>query len=306
MRSPKEVIFSVRYLKKIRGHHALVIGHNMGALYPAWWYAEQKNIPFAFDVEDYHPGEKIYKDAKNETVRRKILLEKILPDATYSSYASPLIREAISGRLKSDKVRLLINNCFPQNEFILNTEPTGKVKFIWFSQNISHSRGLELMIEAMKAFGDDLELHLTGNLDPNFHPEMANNLAFLKIHPPLPPVELNRSLGQYDVGLAIELNRSDYNRQICLTNKIWSYFQAGLYILATDTQAQQLFMKDHPGCGEICFQDVSGIRKSLKKIIQNISEIRKQKTRRFNNAQEYGWEKESIKLKTAWDQIFSR
>ncbi|NJO88494.1 MAG: hypothetical protein HC831_05655 [Chloroflexia bacterium] len=77
-----------RKLNKIKKDFDLVIAHNLGSLYPAFVFSKKSNIPFAFDIEDYHPGEKCSPAEKH---RRELLMRKLLPKAGYVSYASPLI-----------------------------------------------------------------------------------------------------------------------------------------------------------------------------------------------------------------------
>jgi len=46
-----------------------------------------------------------------------------------------------------------------------------------------------------------------------------------------------RLAAEYDIGLATEVSAT-LNRDICLTNKIFTYLLAGMPVLATDTSAQ--------------------------------------------------------------------
>jgi hypothetical protein len=246
----------VKALKKQKGDFNLVIAHNLGALYPAYKFVKKKNIPFAFDIEDYHPGEKC---SPTEKHRRELLMQKILPKAAYVSYASPLIGKysfdlinkinlglssSPSGRGR--EARVLINNSFSKNEFELKESQAEKLQLIWFSQNIAHGRGLELIIPVLAKFKDKVQLTLVGNLYNDFEASFLKNyLDFISFTPPLPQKELNQLLCRFDVGLAIELSSADFNRDICLTNKIFAYTQAGLFVLATDTAAQKKFIEEH-------------------------------------------------------------
>ncbi len=73
-------------------------------------------------------------------------------------------------------------------------------------------------------------------------------------------------MSDFDIGLAIEDPTADENRNICLTNKIWSYFQAGLYIVATNTLAQQQFMQLFEQHGCICSLTGNNIEYTVQKI----------------------------------------
>jgi hypothetical protein len=45
----------LRKLQRKQEKFDLIIGHNLGSLYPAYWLAKKEKTKFAFDVEDYHP-----------------------------------------------------------------------------------------------------------------------------------------------------------------------------------------------------------------------------------------------------------
>lgn len=63
-------------------------------LWPAYYFSKRLGVSFAFDMEDYHPLENIYHRDKNaEIKRREETFVKLLPQAAFVSYASPLIKE---------------------------------------------------------------------------------------------------------------------------------------------------------------------------------------------------------------------
>ncbi|MCF6241927.1 MAG: hypothetical protein L3J74_11350 [Bacteroidales bacterium] len=282
-----------------------IYGFSFSSLYPAYKFAEQTNTPFNFDVEDYHPGEAIGTDAENEKNRRIFLMKKLLPKAKFITYASPLIGEythkLISGYPKNNM--LLVNNVFSKTEFEFKENNTEKIKLVWFSQNIAAGRGLELVIPALANFKDKIELHLIGNLYQNFHNDFLKNYVdFVKVTPPLPQKQLNLKLSEYDIGLAIEPGK-DLNNNIAVSNKIWAYFQAGLYVFATNTPAQKQFISEHKTSGIIAEQNIEDIKNKIQQTINNIETIRKEKKQRFNEAQNFAWENESKKLLKIWNEI---
>ena len=70
------------------------------------------------------------------------------------------------------------------------------------------------------------------------------------LHGPVSPVELISFAAQFDVGLASE-NNVPLNRDICLTNKLFTYLQSGLAIVASNTTAQQAFIVENPETGKL-------------------------------------------------------
>jgi glycosyltransferase involved in cell wall biosynthesis len=171
-------------------------------------------------------------------------------------------------------------------------------------EKYSQGRGLELIMPALYKFKEKVELHLIGNLYSEFYEKYLSAYKdIVTIHKPLVQKELNLKLSKFDVGLAIELDTADFNRQICLTNKIWAYLQSGLYILATDTPAQVRFLEEHKDCGQITKQNSDAFSDKIADINQNISKIRQSKQERFENAKQFSWENESEKLTEIWHKI---
>jgi glycosyltransferase involved in cell wall biosynthesis len=290
-----------KFLKKHKQKYDLIAAHTLPTLFPAYQLARKQNIPFIFDIEDYHPGEAV--SDKHEVARREFLMKKLLPKADFLTYASPLIGKESLKLLNNypDSQHGLINNCFAQSEFQFKENQSEKLKFVWFSQNIAAGRGLELVIPALFRFKDKIELHLIGHLYQNFYEEyLAQYSEILNIHKPLPQKELNLKLAEFDVGLAIELNTADFNRQICLTNKIWAYFQSGLYILATDTPAQKQFLEQKNKIGLISRQNISSFEVKIETIIKSIKTIRQGKEQSFRYARKFAWENEKKKLASIW------
>jgi len=285
-----------------------VIGHGGGALYPAYRYARRLGIPFAFDAEDYHPGEKMDDPKGHEKRRREHLLKTILPHAAFLTYASPLIGEytlqLTGGRPQR---HALLNNAFPAEEFAPPLPASSNtLQLVWFSQNIDYGRGLEAVLQAAAAFKDHLKITLIGNARAAF----AEN--WLKPHrdvvrwiAPMQQEALHNSLAEYDVGLAMELSDADLNKSIALSNKLFAYAQAGLYILATDTRGQVRFMEQHAVLGEVCGQDVEALGKALGGLIARKEALRQKAPARYNYAQKLAWEQEAPKFLRMLEETLS-
>lgn len=283
----------------------LIICHTLGALFPGYLLAKKTGAKLAFDMEDYHPGELIQKDDEAEKRRREEILKRILPECEYISFAADGFFELTKKNLTENiKNPIIVYNSFPSDEFI---EPKqndrDKIKFIWFSQTIGRGRGLELFFEAIKEVDFDYEVILIGNFnDKEFEKEIKRNKNLIIIDP-MPQKELHKKLSEFDIGLSPELNSTDLNRNYALTNKLFAYLQAGLFVLATDTPAQKEFMEKNPGFGILCGQFPLNMLNALNLIKKNIDAIRKDKIRRFNEAEKFSWENESKKLIATWEKI---
>jgi glycosyltransferase involved in cell wall biosynthesis len=199
----------------------------------------------------------------------------------------------------------VINNSFPSRDFVLIETDSEKLQFVWFSQNISAGRGLELFVPALYQLKDKVHLTLIGNLYQEFYSEfLAQYQEVLTIKPPMPESELNRHLCEYDIGLAVELSNVDVNKKLALSNKIFAYAQAGLFVLATDTPAQKRFINQHRLLGKVTGQTPERVLAALREIINQKEKIREQKPMRFEYAQEHlSWENETEKLTQIWQDI---
>ncbi|CDF80630.1 glycosyltransferase (GTnc) [Formosa agariphila KMM 3901] len=300
----------------------LVIGHSEGSMYPCWYVNKKWSIPFVFDVEDFHPGETISVDTINEKNRREYLMKTILPEASGLIFASPLIGKYTLDLIGDHPNSDVILNGFNDTEFKLTNnkvhfdEVGDSLRFVWFSQKIGYGRGLEELFEALSkillnSHQVKLDLTLIGELDEkfntdiiqNFQKKLGNSEIKVNVESSLPQKELHERLSRFDVGLALEFNSSDLNRQICLTNKIITYAQAGLFILATDTKAQKQFLHEFTELGALCGQTVNEIENSILELLERNDEIKREKEQRFEIGKQLSWNTEEKKLRRLWKKI---
>lgn len=276
----------------------VVAGYN-AMLYAAWLISSRMTIPFIFDMEDYHPVETIYhSDRQMEIRRRTENCVHLLPKAQFVSFASSMIQmqtvSLLQSRNCSMKSCFTINNTFKTSDFNFEPSPERKVQFVWFSQTVSYGRGLELILPFFTQFKDEVELTIIGNMDERFCQDyFLDNQGNIRVLPAMQQAELHREIGKYDIGLATEIftDRTD-NRALCLTNKIFTYLLSGLFIFATNTPAQKDFIDSHTAHGIIVTPDAQSLESGFKYIIDNISEIRAEKAKRFSDAKKFSWETE--------------
>lgn len=291
-----------RKLKANTKKFDLIISDTLGALYPAYQLSKKTKTPFAFDMEDYHPGEQNYsKQPQLEVRRREFLLKSMLPKATFTTYASPLFLTETNKLFKASlKNQYVINNGFLSEEFELYHNSSPKINLVWYSLNIAQGRGLELILPIIKRYSDRIHLTLIGKLnsdfDKNFQISEFSNITLLG-H--LSQKRLHQELCKADVGLSLEQSSTDLNRDLCLTNKIISYCQAGLYILATPTQAQKNLINNNPNLGVVS----ENLEQNVIKIIDTIDDIRKNKESRFNYGKKFSWDAEQEKYKMILENV---
>ena len=279
------------------------IGHNLGALSIVVKAATLNGGKAGFDFEDYHRGEN--NEATKEESDRIIYLEnKYVTQLDYISAASPLIAEKIGEHFPLQKNNIItLLNCFPltQQPAFREKDITDRcLKLFWFSQTIGINRGLELLIEAITALNDpDIHLTLAGRCNEDMlnyiktHAnDMFDNIHFAGI---VQPELLPAFASQYDVGIAIELSVPT-NRNICLTNKIFTYLLAGNAIILTET-AMQLAFNNRYHVGESIMVNKRNELIQKIELYKDINILNTQKIFNYKLAQDHlNWEEESKKL----------
>jgi len=300
----------MRLLNQLKFDGNLIIAHNLPTLFPAMNFAKKRNISFAFDVEDFHPGEYIKgKYASNEKRRREILFNSCLKNAFYITYASPLIKSYTLNLIseQDSEKHLNLPNLFYSTDFNLSekSNKSSIIQLVWFSQNINYGRGLEKILPFLDTFSSQLKLTLIGKMNPEFEQnEIKHRLHFVTLIPPQIQQSLHKSLSDFDIGLAIEDASTDLNKNLALSNKIIAYAQAGLYILASKTPAQQHFLDQSEILGKCFNNDFSNFGDVFSNIIHRIIEIRKFKQLRFEWSKEnLDFEKKSEILTAKWKQV---
>ena len=278
-----------------------VIGHNPGALYATKFATEKFNCKAGFDVEDYHPGE-----GNNVHLQRltKQLMQQVLPKMDYVSFAAPLIMEEVKKDMDCDTANwFTVLNYFPSEEFSLPPNPlSGPLRLVWFSQNISFGRGIELILPTVKACQEDMQLHLYGNVDEDFKKLNLNGIDNIFLHGAVPQKLLHKQLAMYDVGLALEPAK-DKNNDLAISNKLLSYLQAGLFVIATNTKGQQNFMSNLPDMG-VCFDyKKNNSDDILRDILNNMGSISANRKARFEKFEINNWKTESFLLHKTWNDF---
>lgn len=286
------------YLWKISEKHdaALYIAHYLGALPAAIKAAHKNDAAVIFDAEDFHRGEEAYYPGQ---IRDVIELEdKLLPRVNTITSASPLISK-FYGKLYPGKKIVTINNVFSATFIPGKTIiPDGKLKLFWFSQNVGPNRGLETIVEALNYLDDNVSLTILGNIRYKAFAEQliknAKNPGNIIFMDPVAPEEIFKIASRFDIGMAAEVPHC-LNRDLCLTNKIFTYLLAGNCILASDTAGQTEFMTQNPGIGYLYKNDnASMLAGIIKELYYNREALNTCKINSLALAQsKYNWEKES-------------
>ncbi len=226
----------------------LYIGHCLAGLPAAALAARARGVPCAFDAEDYHDGEEI--SEPHELRARQIIQAKFLPACSFVTAASPLIAERYRDSYGIHPTTLL--NVFPLAE----APPTPftpppisaarPARLYWFSQTIGPGRGLEATIAILGKMRTPVELHLRGFVSDDYAARLrllasdAKLPTPLQFLPPAAPAEMIPLAATADLGLSTEESQP-LNRDLCLTNKIFTYLLAGVPQWLSTTRAQTAF-----------------------------------------------------------------
>jgi len=233
----------------------IYIAHNPGAMPIAVMAAKRNKAKCGFDAEDFHRNERS-DDENDEDVKLKTAIENAtVHQFDYMVAASPQIAAKYEELFNRAVTPIL--NVFPKthiNTIINNTDKP--LQLFWFSQTIGRNRGLETVIEAINISGITMELHLLGKVDINYKDKLLalNNTrerasAIIHFHAPVPGDELFNITALYDIGIASEPGFS-INNKIALSNKLFTYIQCGLAVMASNTIAQAWFMEQYPETGK--------------------------------------------------------
>lgn len=285
----------------------LYIAHNLAALPAAVLAAKKNDAKCGFDAEDFHRNEVTDNIFDLDFKLKKYIEDKYIKRLDYLSTASPLVGEAYS-EIYPKQEPITILNAFPkQARSGINRVDEHKLKLFWFSQTIGINRGIENIIKALSLINEIvIELHLLGNHSnniKNYFLEIAKNSGFnndlIYYYTPISANKIYDFASQFDVGLAAEMTIPK-NRDICLTNKIFTYVQSGLAILASNTSAQEKIMDEFPNMGIIYDQfNIEHFANQIRHLAENRDTLKMYQT----NSKNYGdrvlnWETEKIKFLT--------
>lgn len=292
--------------KKVKAD--LYIGHNLGALPAVVSAAKFNNSKCGFDAEDFHSGMSSTTTFISDEDRFTEYIEKkYLGECDYISSASKKISEAYSEKYDIDEP-VTILNLFPLSlrpAKLRDLNFNDPLRLYWFSQTVGEGRGLEDVIKALGALNyKDIEFHILGNCSKEYLKKISDlsekvSLDFNQIifHKPESPMNMIKTASLYDIGFALE-QPDTLNRNICLTNKIFTYMLAGNAIIATDTEGQkeiidtvQNSIKSYtPG-------DIEELASIIKYWYANRNELQKAMAESWENGTStYNWDMEKTKF----------
>jgi hypothetical protein len=298
--------------KAVSAKADLYIAHNLGALAIAQRASKKCNAKFGFDAEDFHRHETADDPLDRDVIIKSTVENRNLFGIHHFTAASPLIAKAYKEVFPTLDPAVILN-VFPRTAIsIIKNEPNKNIRLFWFSQTLGENRGIETIVQAMGQTKQGFyELHLLGKPFPGYKEKIAelaakNGLQHqLFFYDPVPEKEIFQLAAGCDIGMASETG-VPFNRNICLTNKIFTYIQSGLAVVASDTSAQQQFIESHPFTGKIYQKNnVQSLAAILNSYAANRMELEACKQHNFQLGQtSMNWDVEQRKLVACIQKLF--
>lgn len=295
----------------------LYIAHYPAALPAAAAAARLHGARYAFDAEDFHPGDPPEGPAHELTRRLTRAIEgRYLPGAAYVTAASPDIADAYAREYAIATPKTILN-VFPLGDAPAAASAAGTAapgpSVYWFSQTIGPDRGLECALQAIARSRSRPHFYVRGQFAAGYRERLtglAKSLGCadrLHVLAPEAPSQMVRLAAQYDVGLASEIGHTP-NRKIALTNKLFTYLLAGLPVMISDTPAQARFAAEAPSCLRLypCDEPQS-LARELDMLLLDPAALAAARAAAFELGRtRYNWETESLKLIELVGEALSR
>lgn len=295
----------------------LYIAHYVPALPAAARAAAKNGGRYAFDAEDFHPGDWPDSPAfKHETRLIKAVERRYLPGACYVTAAAPLIAEAYA-QTYSIPLPVVLLNVFPRSSVPpaqpprVNSSPSPSL--YWFSQTVGPGRGLETAVEAIAHAQSRPHFVMRGTLGAGYRAELealAANLGVAdRIHflPPINPDELELAGTAFDLGYAGELAETQ-NHRIALANKLFSHLIGGVPVLASDIPSHRQIAPEMGDAMQLFpLGDAGALAAAIDHWLLSPERLAKTRAHAWTLGQErFNWDVEKAKLTALVERTLAR
>jgi glycosyltransferase involved in cell wall biosynthesis len=284
----------------------LYIGHLAG-LPAAAIAAAYHGTRYAFDAEDFHPGDLPDQPEYAVAIRTIRLIEaQHLAGCAYITAASPGIADAYAEEYGIARPTVILNT-FPKSRGPAQWTASGSAEpspsIYWFSQTIGGGRGIECAILAIARAAARPHLYLRGTLAPEFGGRLktlaraAGVIDRLHILAPEPPQQMEALAARFDIALSGETGFSPNNR-IALGNKLFTYLLAGVPILMSDSPAHQMIAPEM-GCAAMLFptEDAAALANAIDSLLLDKRALARSRQAAWALGQDrFNWEVDGEKL----------
>lgn len=294
----------------------LYIAHYPAALPAAAAAARRHRAAYAFDAEDFHPGDALDEPRYDqERARIDAIERRYLSGCAYVTSASPGIAEAYAERYGL-ALPAVVMNAFPKARAPEEPTPRGMAfpgpSIYWFSQTLGPDRGLECAVKAIGLAKTRPHLYLRGLDQTGFadvlrdRARQAGTEGQLHLLPPGPPSQMERLAAPYDAGFVGETGCTP-NRNIALTNKQFTYLLAGLPVVMSATPGHAAFAR-LAGEPVVLFRidDAADLARAMDQVLGDPPHLASLRALAYKLGQErFNWEAEEAKLLACVDKVIS-
>ena len=261
----------------------LTIVHSEGGLWVGSQLLDQR-FKVGVDFEDWFSEDLLPEASVSRPIDQiKSLENRLINECTYCLTTSHAMAKAMAKAYNS-KTPTVIYNSFPWEDRL---QLDGKIcdrqnleipSLHWFSQTIGQGRGLEILFASLPNIHQLVEIHLRGNCSTSSRQWIESQIPQewrdrLFIHPTVPNHELLSRIAEHDIGLALEIPYCQ-NKQFTISNKLFQYLQAGLAVIATNTQGQSEILSQYPQVGKLIqSNNAIALASAINELINNPKEI---------------------------------
>ncbi|MEC9347796.1 MAG: hypothetical protein VYB54_16335 [Pseudomonadota bacterium] len=285
----------------------LYIAHYPAALPAAAAAAARHRTLYAFDAEDFHPGDTPDrpKFAVDKAILR-VIEGGLLPGAVHVSAASPGISAAYADVYGIARPATVLN-VFPKSHAPAAPTDRGdahaRPSVYWFSQTIGPDRGIECAVRAISISRVRPHLYLRGTISDAYREsllELARTTGaegHVHFFPPAAPSEMERLAAHHDAGLCGETGHSA-NRRIALTNKIFTFLLAGIPVLLSAIPAHSDIVADlGPAATLYDVDDADSLAAAYDAMLQDPARLEAARCHAWKLGQDrYNWDREQATL----------
>ncbi len=292
----------------------LTIGHNEIGLYVVSRLLESGRT-VAFDFEDWHSEDFPPEARHSRPVEALKQLERaILNEASYCTAASEPMAAALHQTYGGKKPKP-VHNVFPLDQACQpgnkRTSPAEKaLSLVWFSQTLGPGRGLEDVFLALEGLETPVHLHLLGQTSAGAQQWLSSQIPtgwkdYVHVYGLVAPWELVPWVSQFDIGLAVDFPHCR-NRDLTITNKIFTYLLAELAVIATGTSGHRQVFSTDPRIGELYSAgDIDSLRKILLSFMKDKQKLlQAQRHAALAASKRYNWDRESDNLLNVVEGVF--
>jgi glycosyltransferase involved in cell wall biosynthesis len=291
----------------------VVHSHDLNALPVAFLIAKIKRVPLIYDSHE------LWSESVHEKYPRFVLSTVEKAEVMLAHRADHIITVSKS---IADHLSALFSN---KNISVVRNVPsyTHDGKFDLFREKyaisaldpifiyqglISESRGIRLIIDALKMTDKELNFYFVFLGDGEFKEELRRLVSesdlsqHVFVENSVSQDVLLKYTSSADIGVHA-LDNSCLNHEYCLPNKIFEYLHAGIGVICPDLVELKSFVKSEKvgstyGCG-----DASLLAKTIEHYIRNPDLIKKVKNAADISKRQLNWDTEEAVLLGAYDKI---